>query len=159
MVFFTCVLVVIVLYYLQADGLIYVTVIAVVAELFNLFMTQTLSKSVAKQTTKKFVKVITNYKNKITVQQKTIKEFEDLQEKSIKKLNDANLKIKEYEKKLTPNGNLKTKDEEAKPTKKDSDGAKKLQKPEASKLSKEKKSTPKEFIDLPSGSKRKKLPI
>ena len=97
MVFFTCVIVVVVLYFLQEGGLIFVTIIAVIAELVNLFMTQTLTKSVEKQTSKKFVKIIDGYKVKITSQKKTIKEFQDLQEESIRKLYNANVKIKEYE--------------------------------------------------------------
>jgi hypothetical protein len=97
MVFFTCVIVVLVLYFLQESGLIFVTIIAVIAELVNLFMTQTLTKSVEKQITKKFVKIINGYKVKITAQKKTIKEFQNLQEESIRKLYNANVKIKEYE--------------------------------------------------------------
>lgn len=96
MVFLTCVIIVLILYYLQADGLIYVTIIAVMAELINIFLSQTMSKAVEKKTTKKFAKIINSYKAKIETQKKTIKELENIQEESIKKLHNANLKIKEF---------------------------------------------------------------
>ena len=153
MVFFTSVIIVVVLYFLQADGLIYVTIIAVVAELFNLFMTQTLTKSVEKQTTKKFARILASYKKKITVQDKTIKDFQDLQEKSIKKLQAANSKIKAYEKRSTSDDTLTSKLEE-KPG-----GTKKKQKTASQKISKKKKPSQKKITDLPSGSNRKNLPI
>ena len=153
MVFFTSVITVVVLYFLQADGLIYVTIIAVVAELFNLFMTQALTKSVEKKTTKKFVRVVASYKKKITVQEKTIKDFQDLQEKSIKKLQIANSKIKEYEKGSISDDTLTSKIKE-KPG-----GTKKIQKTASQKISKNKKPNQKKTTDLPSGSNRKKLPI
>ncbi|MCP4672143.1 MAG: hypothetical protein GY857_12650 [Desulfobacula sp.] len=149
MVFFTCVIVVLVLYFLQADGLIFVTIIAVIAELINLFMTQTLTKSVEKQTSKKFVKIMNGYKAKITAQEKSIKEFQDLQEESIRKLHNANLKIKEYEDNSTDKSKLQPNDIEDKKEKK-------IAVPETPK---KKESNPKEFIDLPAGSNRKQLPI
>ena len=46
MVFFTSILIIAILYYLQADGLIYATIIALVAELINIFLTHTLTKTV-----------------------------------------------------------------------------------------------------------------
>ncbi|MCK5265985.1 MAG: hypothetical protein KAR03_10290 [Candidatus Thorarchaeota archaeon] len=82
-------------------------------------MVQTLTKSVEKNAATKFGKIVAGYKTKITAQDKTIKEFEEIQEKSVRKLYHANLKIKDYGK----------------------------------------KEDPKEFIDLPSGSNRKKLSI
>jgi len=160
MVFFTCVIVVLVLYFLQADGLIFVTIIAVIAELINLFLTQTLTKSVEKQTATKFIKIINGYKIKITQQESTIKEFQDLQEESIKKLHNANLKIKEYEKNLSAKDNLATNyDNNALPSQSEGDGAEDEKKGDSSKNTKEKKTRPKEFIDLPAGSNRKDLPI
>ena len=100
MIFFTSILIICILYYLQADGLIYVTIVAVIAELINILMTQALTKSVEKKTTAKFGKIVVGYKTKIAVQKKTIKELEDIREKSVGKLYKANLKIKEYEEKL-----------------------------------------------------------
>nr|NJM03781.1 hypothetical protein [Desulfobacula sp.] len=49
MVFLTCIVIVSIFYYLQADGFIYVIIIAVLAELINIFMTQTLTKSIEKR--------------------------------------------------------------------------------------------------------------
>lgn len=157
MVFFTCVIVVLVLYYLQTDGLIFVTIIAVIAELINLFLTQTLTKSVEKQTGKKFLKIINGYKVKVAAQKKSIKEFQDLQVKAIKKLHNANLKIKEYEKKNKEL--LQTNNNKAKSSLENNNGLKKDTKTETSDITKKKESNSKEFIDLPSGSNRKQLPI
>jgi predicted ribosome quality control (RQC) complex YloA/Tae2 family protein len=141
-----------ILYYLQADGLIYVTLIAVVAELFNIFMTHTLSKSVEKRTKDKFIRIIADYRNKIAILKKKIKEFEDVQEKYIQKLNAANLKIKEYEARIneasgdnTSTGPDKAQDEP--------DMAQPAETHESE------SSDPQEFVDLPSGSNRKRLPI
>jgi hypothetical protein len=155
MVFFTCVIVVLVLYFLQEGGLIFVTIIAVIAELINLFMTQTLTKSVEKQINKKFVKIINGYKVKITAQKKTIKEFQNLQEESIKKLYNANVKIKEYE---NSSKDKKKSDVDNAGTEKTQEFEKR-QGTETLEILEEKKSKPEEFIDLPSGSNRKKLPI
>ncbi len=58
----------------------------------------------------KFVKIINVYKAKINVQKKSIKEFQVLQEESIRKLHTANLKIKEYEEKSTDKQDLQTSD-------------------------------------------------
>ncbi len=149
MVFFTCVIVVIVLYYLQADGLIFVTIIAVIAELINLLMTQTLTKSVEKQTRKKFVKIINVYKTKIAAQKKSLREFEVLQEESIRKLHNANLKIRDYEEKSADKQNLQT----------SNNGVKEKKTSGVSEVPEKKEPKPKEFIDLPAGSNRKQLPI
>ncbi|MCD4674792.1 MAG: hypothetical protein K8S18_02210 [Desulfobacula sp.] len=151
MVFFTSIIIVFILYYLQAEGLIYVTIVAVTAELINIFMTQTLTKSVEKKTTTKFGKIVAGYKTKIAAQEKTIKEFEEIQEKSVRKLYHANLKIKEYEK--------KSEMEDSDTSQADDIPTKKVKTPQESETSKEEKKTPEEFIDLPSGSNRKKLSI
>ena len=151
MVFFTSIIIVFILYYLQADGLIYVTIVAVTAELINIFMTQTLTKSVEKKAATKFGKIVAGYKTKITAQDKTIKEFEEIQEKSVRKLYHANLKIKEYETKLGV--------EDSDTSQPDDTPAKDTKTPKEPETSEEKKEDPKEFIDLPSGSNRKKLSI
>lgn len=150
MVFFTSVFIVSILYYLQADGLIYVTIIAVLAELINIFMTHTLTKSVEKKAANKFEKIAEAYKTKIAAQKRTIKQLEAIQEESIQKIYKANLKIKEYEEKLKPDESEILKPDEV---------------PEQESPSQKKsvlikgKEEPKEFIDLPSGSNRKKLPF
>ncbi len=155
MVFFTAVLIVFTLYFLQADGLIYVTIIAVLAELANIFMTQTLGKSVEKKTTLKFGRVITGYTAKIAAQKKTIKELENIREDAVKKLYQANLKIKAYEEKLAiqPGEDIKL---ESGPEDRTAGKSNPIQ---AAPLSTEKKETQKKFVDLPSGSNRKQLDL
>ncbi len=153
MVFLTAILITAILYYLQADGLIYVTLIAVVAELFNIFMTHTLSKSVEKRTTDKFTRIIADYRAKIAALKKKIKQFEDVQEKYIQKLNAANLKIKEYEARLNRSSGTDTEDADSdnSPDEQDSTEPAGTHEPESPDLQ--------EFVDLPSGSNRKQLPI
>jgi hypothetical protein len=151
MVFFTAVLIVFTLYFLQADGLIYVTVIAVLAELANIFMTQTLSKSVEKKAALKFGRVIATYSAKIDAQKKTIKELENIREDAVNKLYQANLKIKAYEEKLEikPDGDITPEgpaDGKSKPI-------------QATPLPTQEKETRKKFVDLPSGSNRKQLDL
>jgi len=145
MVFFTSILIVCILYYLQADGLIYVTIVAVTAELINIFMTQILTKSVEKKMDTQFKKIVAVYKDKINSQTKAIKELEDIQEKSATKIHNSNLKIKEYEEKfgiqVEEDGDDKPKDQEN-------------EAPPEEEAIKE----PENFIDLPPGSGRKELP-
>jgi hypothetical protein len=100
MVFFTSILIVLILYYLQADGLVYVTIIALTAELINIFMTHTLTKSVEKKMNIKFRRVLEGYKLRIKNNKKTIKELEKLQGEAGEKLYKANTKIKEFEEEL-----------------------------------------------------------
>ncbi len=100
MVFFTSILIVVILYYLQSDGLVYVTVIALVAELINIFMTHTVTKSVEKRLKVQHRSILNGYKNRLKSDGKTIKEFERIQEDSVTKLYNANMKIKKYEQEL-----------------------------------------------------------
>lgn len=150
MVFLTCIVIVSIFYYLQTDGLVYIIIIAVVAELMNIFMTQTLVKSVDKKAAMHFGKIIDNQKTRITEQKKSIKALEDIQEESIQKMYQANLKIKDYEEKLgitEEEGFIKP--NEILP----------LQIPSPAGVDLPQQTGAKEFVDLPSGSNRKKLPF
>jgi hypothetical protein len=147
MVFFTSILIVIILYYLQSDGLIYVIVIALVAEMINIFMTHTVTKAVEKRLTVQHRGILDGYKNRLNAKEKAIKEFERLQEDAVKKLYTANMKIKKYEQALA---GAETADETAKTHQ---------PKPamEEAPLKKSPEQAPKkEYIDLPDGSNRNK---
>ncbi len=137
MVFFTSILIVCILYYLQADGLIYVTIIAVVAELMNMFMTQTLTKSVEKKLNTQWGKKAAGYKNQITAKEKTIKEMKEIHEKSAQKIYMANKRIKAYEEKFGGE---------------DSDPKKDMGPSSKKDTSEPKKKRSKEYDDLPCGS-------
>ena len=100
MVFFTAILIVVILYYLQGDGLVYVTIIALVAELINIFMTHTVTKSVEKRITTQHTRIMEGYKNRLKADKNTITEFERVQEESVTKLYNANMKIKQYEEEI-----------------------------------------------------------
>lgn len=152
MVFFTCVLIVIIFYFLQTDGLIYVTIVAVVGEMINLFLTQTAIKAVKKRTTLKFFNVVRKYKTKIKAQRKTIKELQRIQEESVLKVMAANKKIKEYEEQLKfP--------ESGQTTAMDINSSQPKSEDEKKDLRTNDKNDKQAFDDLPSGSNRKKLPF
>ena len=158
MVFFTSVIIVVVLYYLQADGLIYVTIIAVIAEVINLFMTQAITRSVEQQMNWKYGKVIKRYKQKLIGQKKTIKEYMDIQDESINKLRNANLKIKEYEEKSLAKKNIDIKTDRKKNIPANANWVEtKIVQP--SHTLDDSQSKKKSFSDLPPGSNRKQLPI
>lgn len=148
MVFFTSILIVIILYYLQSDGLIYVIVIALVAELINIFMTHTVTKAVEKRLTIQHRRILDGYKNRLESKTKTIKEFEKLQEDAVKKLYKANMKIKETEQELA---GYKTATETAK-----AHQPKPTMKEAPLKTSPEQTMPQKKYIDLPDGSDRNK---
>jgi hypothetical protein len=150
MVFLTCIVIVSIFYYLQTDGLVYIIIIAVVAELMNIFMTQTLVKSVDKKAAMHFGKIIDNQKTRITEQKKSIKALEDIQEESIQKMYQANLKIKDYEEKL----GFKEEEGFIKPNE-----IFPPQIPSPAGVDLPQQTGAKEFVDLPSGSNRKKLPF
>lgn len=100
MVFFTSILIITILYFLQADGLIYVTVIALMAELINIFLTHTVAKSVEKNLTARHRKAIEGYIKRIKNNANNIKDLEKIQDDASSKLYKANSKIKELEKQL-----------------------------------------------------------
>ncbi len=97
MVFFTSIIIVAILYYLQADGLIYVTIIALCAELINIFLTHTLTKSVEEKMKTRHRRSVQGYLNRIKANKKDIAELEKLQEEAASKIYKANGKIKELE--------------------------------------------------------------
>ena len=100
MVFFTSILVIAILYYLQSDGLIYATIVALVSELINIFLTHTLTKSVENKMKLRHRRAVEGYIKKIKSNKKTIAELEQLQEKAADKIYKANGRIKELEETL-----------------------------------------------------------
>lgn len=107
MVFFTSLIICLIIYYLRTDGLIYITIIAVAGELINIFMSQTMAKTAEQKTGQKYSKIIDKYKIKLKAQKKKIQELEKIQEDSIQKVYTANKKIKEYEQRLGANAEQK----------------------------------------------------
>jgi hypothetical protein len=160
MVFFTSIIIVGIVYYLQADGLIYVTIIAVIGELVNIFLNQTLSKSIEKKSATKFGKIIHSLKTNITIQKKTIKELEKIQEDSVLKLMSANKKIEDYEEKLGI-GEAETQaiEIEIASTSQIAKKAAKMATDKKNESKNPKDEKPEKFVDLPSGSNRKQIPI
>jgi hypothetical protein len=145
-VFFTCIIVLLVLYFLQQDGLIFVMMIALIAEMANLFMLKVMTKSAKQQTRKKFSKIVNSYRAKITAQKKTIQKLKDLQED----LHNANLKIKKYEQDAKDKKNPETDDTEAKKKQE----LKESQKSEKLRIREEKKIKIKELLNPASKPKR-----
>lgn len=120
--------------------------IALIAELANLFILKVMTKSAKQQTKKKFSKIVTGYRAKIIAQKKTIHELKDLQEE----LYNANFKIKKYEQDAKDKKNPETDDTEAKKTKK----LKEPQKSEKLRIREEKKVKFKELINPASKPKK-----
>jgi len=100
MVFFTSILIVTILYFFQADGMLYITVIALIAELANIFLTHTVAKSVEKKLTVRHRRSVQGYIKRIKASTKTIKDLEKVQSDAGTKLYKANSKIKELESQL-----------------------------------------------------------
>ncbi len=158
MVFLTAMLVIIIIYYLQADGLIYATIVALIAELLNIFMAHALTKSVEKKMRARIRKLVDGYSKRIKANRKTIQNLERIQEESVKKLYNANVKIKEYEARLdvlekTPPGTTEAPQYPA-PEKSPSEISTRTAPPMDEPSGKNQV-----YSDLPSGSNRKKLPL
>lgn len=100
MIFFTSMIIVAILYYLQAEGMIYVTIVALSAELVNIFLTHTMTKSVEKKLNLRHQLAVKGYLTSIKAYKNTIKELERIQDDAGSKLYKANEKIKELEAKL-----------------------------------------------------------
>ncbi|MCG8632947.1 MAG: DUF6444 domain-containing protein [Desulfobacterales bacterium] len=153
MVFFTSIIIVAILYYLQADGLIYITIIALCAELINIFLTHTLTKSVEDKMKARHRRSIQGYLNRIKANKKTIKELEQIKDDAAGKIYKANEKIKELElqiEKLSGNAPVPPPSDEQ-------------PKPEKKKKKPKKEKPPEQPADLrdhlPDGSNRKKPPV
>ncbi|MEE4365435.1 MAG: hypothetical protein V2J08_16000 [Desulfotignum sp.] len=162
MVFLTAMLVIIIIYYLQADGLIYATIVALIAELLNIFMAHALTKSVEKKMRARIRKLVDGYSNRIKANRKTIQNLEKIQEESVKKLYNANVKIKEYEARLdvlekTSPGATEAPQypsPEKSPSEISARTAPPMEEPPEKNAGKNQV-----YSDLPSGSNRKKLPL
>ncbi len=82
---------------MQASGLIFVTIVALVAEVMNIAMTNVISKSVEKKTTEKFMKIIDKYKAKINQMKKRNVILEGQREDDTNALYEAREKNKTLE--------------------------------------------------------------
>ena len=140
-------LIICILYYLQADGLIYSVIIALVAELINIFLTHTITKSVENKMKIKHRRAVEGYIKRIKANKKTINELEGLQEKAAEKIYKANARIKELEEELEKAW------EETEKMGQDADAVPEVH-PKEAKQSKE--AEPKDYINhLPDGSKKR----
>ena len=94
---------------MQASGLIFVTVVALVAEFMNITMTHALTKSVEKKVTEKFMKVIDRYKAKILQMKKRNVILEGQRDDDTNALFEAREKNKTYEIQIKGYETLQTK--------------------------------------------------
>lgn len=158
MVFFTCIIIILILYYMQSEGLIFVTIIALVGELINIFLTQTVTKSVENKQKRKYSKIIEALKQQVAKKDKSIDELKQVHEESARVLYKANIKIREYEAKLgIQNDGKDIIPEKLRAVAGKEPGA------AAPVTARAKKTLPErpekfDFNDLPPGSNRKKLP-
>ncbi|GEM_PF-5436327 len=100
MVFLTSIIIVSILYFMQASGLIFVTIVALVAEVLNISMTHIITKSVEKKLTDKYTKLIDRYKAKIEQMKKRNLILEGQREDDTNALYEAREKNKVYETRL-----------------------------------------------------------
>ena len=105
MVFLTSIIIVSILYFMQEQGLIFITIVALVAEVMNISMTHVISKSAEKKVTNKFLRIIDKYKAKIDQMKKRTVILEGQRENDTNALYDATeknraleVRIKDYEK-------------------------------------------------------------
>lgn len=154
MVFFTTILIVVILYYLQGDGLIYVTIIGLTGELLNIFMIHSLTKSVKRDGKVEARRVAEGFRHKLDTKKKAIQELEVIREDSVEKLYKANQTIAKLEGEIVA---LK-KELEARtvepPQEED------IEQTEAETEKKDQHPTLHDFFDdLPQGSQRKKIQL
>lgn len=155
MVFFSCLVVTFILYFLQSDGLIYVMIVAVLAEVLNLFVMQTSTATAKNDSQKKYTKIINSHMQKINHQRKTIKQLSKIRDDAIHKLYKANQSIKKYE------DQLGIEDSEAIdiPQKRPLKPIASQTKDEETQIPEEEKKEKDHHDHLPDGSGRKQLPI
>ena len=101
MVFLSSILIVVTLYFLRANGLIYATIIALTGELINIFLINTLTKSIKNEGKSQTRKVAEEYRHRLDTKKKTIQELELLQQESGDKLYKASQTLKTYEDRIT----------------------------------------------------------
>ena len=94
MVFLSSILIVATLYYLRTDGLIYATIIALTGELINIFLINSLTKSIKNEGKSQTRKVAEEYRQRLDTKKKAIQELELMQQESVDKLYKAGQTIK-----------------------------------------------------------------
>ncbi|WP_022665290.1 hypothetical protein [Desulfospira joergensenii] len=176
MIFFISIIIVAILYFLQADGLVYVTIIALIGELVNILMIHTMTKAIEKKAANRTQQVVEKFQKRIKENNKTIKELEKVRDESVRKLFAANKKIQDYEEQLGENGQEEVLTGNGVPVEKmagEPEAGKPDQKTEPEKLDPKPEAEPEpepdkpngegskkeEFTDLPSGSNRRKRPV
>ncbi|MEA2060533.1 MAG: hypothetical protein U9P10_08530 [Thermodesulfobacteriota bacterium] len=100
MVFFTAILITAILYYLQADGLIYVLAVALVAELTNLFLGHLIAKTVEKKIKTKSNAVVNRYKKEAGNAEFRIEELVKTQNQYAAAAYEAKSKIKKKDQQI-----------------------------------------------------------
>lgn len=155
MVFFTAILIVAILYFMQAEGIIFVTIIAMAAELVNIYMAHTLTKSVEKKMQAKHNRLAGRREKKLKAAIENIKALEEKQDEAAIKLYKANLKIKNYEEQLGIQKGEDTTKEPGQETSQDMP----IEPGDSPEQALEPEPLPKEFDDLPDGSNRKLPPV
>ena len=156
MVFFISIIIVAILYYLQADGLIYVTIIALIGELANILMMHTMAKSVEKRAKIRTRQLVDRFHKKIKVLKKNIQELEKVRDEAGTRLFEANKKIKEYQELLEETDPEATSLDETPAPQTDTEEAEPA---DAKEPEKQDQAPQDSHSHLPAGSNRKDLPI
>jgi len=100
MVFLTSIIIVCIYYFMQERGLIFITVVALSAEVMNISMTRIMSKSVEKKLTAKYTTIVDRHAAKIDQMKKRNIILESQREDDTNALYDAREKNKALEEKV-----------------------------------------------------------
>ena len=156
MVFFTSIIIIFLLYFLEDHGIIFATLIALAGEILNLFLIHFQTNAIKKAMEEGHNKQLSDYRQRVNDLERVVKDMETLQEKNVGKISQAKKRIEALEKELTESENPAPTGNEQPPG---STGEPKL--PTDADTSTPPPKTKKHDIHnhLPSGSNRKNPPV
>ncbi len=159
MVFFTSIIIILLLYFLEDKGILFATIIALAGEIMNLLLVHLQTSAVKKTMEESHTKQIQDYKRRVEDLEHVLQDMETLQEKNVEKISKAKKRIEELENETTGLTDQKLSD----PEKTAVNGREKIT-PPTNESPRPQTPAPKEkkhdiYNHLPSGSNRKKLPI
>ena len=111
MVFFTAIIIILLLYFLEDHGIIFATLIALAGEVLNLFLIHFQTNAIKKTMEEGHNKQLSDYRERVNNLERVVKDMETLQAKNVGKISQAKKRIEALEKELAesedpaPSGN------------------------------------------------------
>lgn len=105
MVFFTSIIIILLLYFLEDHGIIFATLIALAGEILNLFLIHFQTNAIKKTMEEGHNKQLSNYRERVNDLERVVKDMETLQAKNVGKISQAKKRIETLEKELTESEN------------------------------------------------------